>query len=90
MGFGVSKAACDALALAKALRDRDDVDEGLAEYHRIRQPIGATIVRHGRKLGTHLGVDLQTDEDRAMHARLQDPRAMLDWIAAPNFLAAYR
>jgi 2-polyprenyl-6-methoxyphenol hydroxylase-like FAD-dependent oxidoreductase len=90
MGFGVSKAAGDALALAEALRDHDDLDEALAEYDRVRQPIGATIVRHGRMLGTHLGVSLQTDEDRAMHALLQNPSAMLDWIAAPNFLAAYR
>ena len=45
---------------------------------------------HGRKLGTHLGVNLQTDEDRAMWTLLQDHRAMMDWIAVPNFLAASR
>jgi len=90
MGFGVSKAACDAQALADALRDHDDIDTALAEYNRIRQPIGEIIVRHSRKLGTHMGVNLQTDEDRAMHQLLQDPRAMMDWIAVPNFLDAYR
>jgi 2-polyprenyl-6-methoxyphenol hydroxylase-like FAD-dependent oxidoreductase len=89
MGFGVSKAACDAQALANALRDHDDIDRGLAEYNRIRQPIGEIIVRHSRKLGTHMGVDLQTEEDRAMHDLLQDHRAMMDWIAVPNFLDAY-
>jgi 2-polyprenyl-6-methoxyphenol hydroxylase-like FAD-dependent oxidoreductase len=90
MGFGVSKAACDAQALAEALRDYDDVGMALAEYNQIRQPIGDIIVRHSRKLGTHMGVNLQTDEDRAMHELLQEPRAMMDWIAVPNFLAAYR
>ncbi len=90
MGFGVSKAACDAQALADALRDHDGIDTALAEYNRIRQPIGEIIVRHSRKLGTHMGVNLQTDEDRAMHQLLQDPRAMMDWIAVPNFLDAYR
>ena len=90
MGFGVSKAGCDAQALAAALRDHDDIDEGLAAYNRIRQPIGEIIVRHSRRLGTHMGVNLATDEDRAMHALLQDPRAMMDWIAVPNFLDAYR
>jgi 2-polyprenyl-6-methoxyphenol hydroxylase-like FAD-dependent oxidoreductase len=90
MGFGVSKAACDAQALAEALRDRDDIGKALTEYNQIRQPIGEIIVRHGRKLGTHLGVNLQTDDDRAMHELLQAPRIMMDWIAAPNFLAAYR
>ena len=90
MGFGVSKAGCDAQALANALRDHDNIDTALAAYNRVRQPIGETIVNHSRKLGTHMGVNLQTDEDRAMHAMLQDPRAMMDWIAVPNFLDAYR
>jgi 2-polyprenyl-6-methoxyphenol hydroxylase-like FAD-dependent oxidoreductase len=90
MGFGVSKSGCDAQALADALRDFDSIDTALAAYNRVRQPIGATIVKHSRKLGTYMGVNLQTDEDRAMHALLQDPRAVLDWIAVPNFLDAYR
>ena len=90
MGFGVSKAACDAQALAAALGDHDDIDKALAEYNRVRQPIGEIIVRHSRKLGTHMGVDLQTDEDRAMHELLQQPLAMMDWIAVPNFLDAYQ
>jgi 2-polyprenyl-6-methoxyphenol hydroxylase-like FAD-dependent oxidoreductase len=90
MGFGVSKAGCDAQALAIALRDHDEVDRALGKYNHIRQPIGASIVEHSRKLGTHMGVNLQTDEDRAMHAILQDHRAMMDWIAVPNFLDAYR
>jgi len=90
MGFGVSKAGGDAQALADTLRDHDDIDAALAEYNRIRQPIGEIIVKHSRKLGTHMGVNLQTEEDRAMHALLQDPRAMMDWIAVPNFLDAYR
>ena len=90
MGFGVSKAGCDAQALADALRDHDNIDTALAAYNRVRQPIGETIVKHSRKLGTYMGVNLQTEEDRAMHALLQDPRAMMDWIAVPNFLDAYR
>jgi len=90
MGFGVSKAACDAQALAQALGAYDDIDEALAQYNRIRQPIGEIIVKHSRKLGTHMGVSLKTEEDRAMHALLQDPRAMMDWIAVPHFLDAYR
>ena len=43
---------------------------------------------HGRKLGTHLGVNLETEDDRRMGELLQDYRAMMDWIAVPNFLAA--
>jgi hypothetical protein len=56
----------------------------------VRQPIGERIVRHGRLLGTHLGVDLKTDEDRKMCKLLQDHRAMMDWIAVPNFLGSQR
>jgi hypothetical protein len=37
-----------------------------------------------------MGVDLQTADDRTMHALLQNPRAMMDWIAVPNFLGACR
>ncbi len=89
MGFGVSKAGDDARALAAALRDHDDIDKALAEFNRIRQPIGEKIVLHSRKLGTHMGVDLKTKEDRDMHLLLQDYRAMMDWIAVPDFLKAY-
>ena len=90
MGFGVAKAGGDAQALADALAAHDDVDAALAAYNAVRQPIGERIMLHGRKLGTHLGVDLKTDEDRRMWKLLQEYEAMMDWIAVPNFLAAYR
>jgi 2-polyprenyl-6-methoxyphenol hydroxylase-like FAD-dependent oxidoreductase len=88
MGFGVAKAGDDARALAGALASHDDVDRALAQYEAQRAPIAEQIMMHGRKLGTHLGVDLKTNEDRAMWKTLQDYRAMMDWIAVPNFLAA--
>jgi 2-polyprenyl-6-methoxyphenol hydroxylase-like FAD-dependent oxidoreductase len=90
MGFGVAKAGNDAEALANALRDHDDIDAALAAYNAERQPIGNTIVLHSRKLGTHMGVNLKTEADREMHALLQSDRAMMDWIAVPNFLDAYK
>ena len=90
MGFGMAKAGGDAQALARALRDHDDVDAGLKAYNAERQPIGNNIVMHGRKLGTHLGVNLKTEEDRNMHELLQSDGAMLDWIAVPHFLDAYK
>ena len=86
MGFGVAKAGGDAQALAAALAMHDDIDAALAHYNAVRQPIGERIMLHGRKLGAHLGVALNTPEARRMHALLQDPRAMMDWIAVPNFL----
>jgi 2-polyprenyl-6-methoxyphenol hydroxylase-like FAD-dependent oxidoreductase len=90
MGFGVAKAGGDAQALAGALDAHDDVDAALAAYDAARQPIGERIMLHGRKLGTHLGVDLKSDEERRMWQLLQGYEAMMDWIAVPNFLAAYR
>ena len=90
MGFGVAKAGGDAMALARALRDHDDVDNALKAYNAERQPYGNNVVMHGRKLGTHLGVNLKTDEDRRMHRLLQSDGAALDWIAVPNFLEAYK
>jgi 2-polyprenyl-6-methoxyphenol hydroxylase-like FAD-dependent oxidoreductase len=90
MGFGMAKAATDAQALAKHLDTHDDIDSALQAYDAERQPIGNTIVLHGRKLGCHLGVNLRTEQDRRMHDLLQTDGAMLDWIAVPHFLNAYR
>ncbi len=90
MGFGMAKAGTDAQALACALRDHDDVDTALKAYNAERQPLGNIIVNHGRKLGMHMGVNLKTEEDRKMHAYLQSNGAMLDSIAVPHFLDAYK
>jgi hypothetical protein len=49
---------------------------------------GDIVVRHARKLGTHLRVNLVTEEIIECHVLLQAFGAMLDWIAAPNLLAA--
>jgi 2-polyprenyl-6-methoxyphenol hydroxylase-like FAD-dependent oxidoreductase len=90
IGFGVAKAGGDAEALARALGNHDDIDTALKAYNAERQPIGNTIVMHSRKLGTHMGVDLKTEIDRRMHELLQNDGAMMDWIAVPNFLDAYK
>jgi 2-polyprenyl-6-methoxyphenol hydroxylase-like FAD-dependent oxidoreductase len=90
MGFGMAKAGTDAQALAKHLGANEDVDAALKAYNTERQPVGNTIVMHGRKLGTHMGVNLKTEEDRRMHELLQTDEAMLDWIAVPHFLDAYK
>jgi 2-polyprenyl-6-methoxyphenol hydroxylase-like FAD-dependent oxidoreductase len=89
MGFGVSKAAEDAMALADAMAAHDgDIDAALAAFDALRQPIGERVMLHGRKLGTHLGVNLRTEEDRSMWRLLQDPHEMMRWIAVPHFLKA--
>jgi 2-polyprenyl-6-methoxyphenol hydroxylase-like FAD-dependent oxidoreductase len=90
MGFGMAKAGTDAQALAEHLGENEDIDIALKAYNAERQPIGNTIVMHSRKLGTHMGVNLKTEEDRRMHELLQSDKAMLDWIAVPHFLDAYK
>jgi hypothetical protein len=72
------------------LDSHDDIDAALKAYNAERQPIGNIIVKHGRRLGTHMGVNLRTEEDRKMHEYLQSDGAMLDSIAVPHFLDAYK
>src|SRR5262245_64544689 len=88
MGFGMAKAGGDAQGLASTLGSHDDIASDRGAYNKARQPVGERIMLPGRKLGTHLGVNLRTEEDRAMWKLLQDHRPMMDWIAVPNFLAA--
>jgi len=86
IGFGVSKAGAEAQALAEALSNYDDIDRALSAYNTLRQPLSERIVKHGRKLGTQLGVGIETDEDRRLAKLLQTPNGIMDWIAVPSFL----
>jgi 2-polyprenyl-6-methoxyphenol hydroxylase-like FAD-dependent oxidoreductase len=86
IGFGVSKAGAEAQALAEALSSHDDIDRALAAYNSVRQPLSQRIVAHARKLGTQLGVGIETDDDRRLSELLQTPKGIMDWIAVPNFL----
>lgn len=88
IGFGVSKAAAEAQALAEALSNCDDIDQALVVYNAARQPLSERIVSHARKLGMQLGVGIVTDDDRKFAKLLQSPEGILDWIAVPNFLTA--
>ena len=86
IGFGVSKAAAEAQALAEALLNYDNIDQALTVYNAERQPLSERIVSHARKLGMQLGA---SDEDRKFAKLLQSPKGILDWIAVPNFLAVH-
>jgi hypothetical protein len=48
----------------------------------VRQPIGERIMLHGRRLGTHLGVDLRPTRIADVEAAAER-EAMMDWIAVP-------
>jgi len=49
--MGVSKAAGDAMTLADALRDSDNLSNALRLFSRTREPVGRDIVNFGRRLG---------------------------------------
>jgi hypothetical protein len=73
-------------ALAEALFNYDDTDGALVAYNAVRQPLSERIVLHSRKLGTQLGVGIETDGDRKLATLLQTPQGIMDWVAMPNFL----
>jgi 2-polyprenyl-6-methoxyphenol hydroxylase-like FAD-dependent oxidoreductase len=85
-GYGVTKAACDALALARSLdRDVNDFATGLAEFEVERLAVNQRVVRQGRLIGTNLIVNASNQEE-ARTANLPDASGMMRFIAMPNFL----
>ena len=54
VGAGVLKAACDAVALADALKESDSVPRALKAYEAIRIPAGTAMVERARYLGAYL------------------------------------
>jgi 2-polyprenyl-6-methoxyphenol hydroxylase-like FAD-dependent oxidoreductase len=81
---GVSKAADDAAALAKAL-DGDDVDAALRQFEAERLPQGRKIIERARHLGAYLQAT-QTAEERARSERHSIPEAVLAETAVLDFL----
>jgi 2-polyprenyl-6-methoxyphenol hydroxylase-like FAD-dependent oxidoreductase len=76
-GMGTTKAACDAMALARVLKEtKDDVSAALDRYQAARASFGAAVVAHGRELGAHLQ-GLDTTEARYYHS----PEGVMNWIA---------
>lgn len=87
MGYGVSKAAADAMALVAALATEPDVATGLANYNAHRQPVAEQIYKHGRKLGAYFDVGLDSDALRGIGRRLRQPEVLARHLAVPNFLS---
>jgi 2-polyprenyl-6-methoxyphenol hydroxylase-like FAD-dependent oxidoreductase len=83
---GVSKAADDAAALARAL-DGGDVEAALRRYEAERLPQGRKIIERARHLGAYLQAT-QSAEERARSARHSIPEAVLAETAVLDFLYA--
>jgi 2-polyprenyl-6-methoxyphenol hydroxylase-like FAD-dependent oxidoreductase len=83
---GVSKAADDAVALAKALAATDDVATALRKFEAVRLPIGHRIIERARHLGAYLQAE-QTAEERLRSERHGIPEAVLAETAVLDFLS---
>jgi 2-polyprenyl-6-methoxyphenol hydroxylase-like FAD-dependent oxidoreductase len=86
-GFGVSKAACDAFAMVKALERTDDVEAALKSFEPERLKINGQVVRHGRFLGTALTVN-NSNREESKAPELPVHEQMMRHLAMPNFLHA--
>jgi len=83
---GVSKAADDAAALARAL-DADDVNTALRRFEAARLPENKKIIERARHLGAYLQAS-QTADERVRSARHSVPEAVLAETAVLDFLHA--
>lgn len=81
---GVSKAADDAAALARAL-DAEDTEAGLRRFEAERLPIGRRIIERARHLGAYLQAT-QTAEERTRSECHGIPEAVLAETAVLDFL----
>lgn len=86
-GFGVSKAACDAFAMERALDRIDDVEAALKSFESERLAVNGQVVRHGRFLGTVLAIN-NSNREEAKRPNLPVAEQMMRHLAMPNFLHA--
>ncbi len=75
-GMGVTKAACDAVALARALAG-SDVPAALRRFDAERQPVGAGLVAHARRLGAYMQAQQRSPEERAAAAQFRSVEAVM-------------
>jgi 2-polyprenyl-6-methoxyphenol hydroxylase-like FAD-dependent oxidoreductase len=59
VGAGTSKAAGDAIALARVIQRADTMDQTLAEYQDERLPLAKRMVERSREIGASLGLETQ-------------------------------
>jgi 2-polyprenyl-6-methoxyphenol hydroxylase-like FAD-dependent oxidoreductase len=84
VGMGVTKAAGDAVALADALRENDDIDEALRRYEQARIRFGAAVITRARHLGAYMQAQIRTTSEREMAERYRTPAAVMRETATPE------
>ncbi|WP_420995024.1 FAD binding domain-containing protein [Cupriavidus sp. 30B13] len=76
-GMGVTKAAGDAMALARALAAHGSAEAALQAYSAERVQVGQAIVEHARHLGAYMQAQLKSEQDREMAERYRTPEAVM-------------
>ncbi|MDP3317401.1 MAG: FAD binding domain-containing protein [Devosia sp.] len=82
-GMGVTKAAGDAVALARALNGTHDVAAALKTYETQRVAFGHRVVGHARDLGAYMQAQLRTPQEREMAERYRTPEVVMRETAVP-------
>jgi 2-polyprenyl-6-methoxyphenol hydroxylase-like FAD-dependent oxidoreductase len=84
VGMGVTKAALDAVALAKALHDSPhDMAAALSTYEQHRLLEGRAVVERGRQLGAYMQAQLVSGPEQAHAHRFRSPQQVLAQTATP-------
>jgi 2-polyprenyl-6-methoxyphenol hydroxylase-like FAD-dependent oxidoreductase len=86
VGAGVSKAAEDALALARNLAGTADIAEALRRFEAERLPVGHKIIARARHLGAYMQAQRSTPEEREPAERHRSPEAVIVETASVAFL----
>lgn len=87
-GMGVTKAAGDAVALARALqRHGPNLEAALEDYSRERVPYGHAVINHARHLGAYMQAQLKSEQEREMAERYRTPEAVMRETAVPFHMA---
>ena len=83
-GMGVVKATGDAALLAHSIKAHPgDLAQALSVYDAERTRYGRSLVRFGRRLGTHIETPGRSAEDRALGDYLRQPETVIQAISIP-------
>ena len=86
VAVGVAKAAEDAVALARSIDERGDVEGGLARFEALRLPVGRRVIERARHLGAYLQSRARSPEERLRAEKHRAPAAVMAETAVLDFL----
>ena len=81
VGMGVTKAALDALCLAKSI-ESNDLDAALSRYDRLRGEFGRRCIARARRLGSYIEAVARPDRGWTAAQRDQRPERVMREVAA--------